>query len=373
MNNMNQMMGNMNMNQPGMSSTLMTNFAMDDTAMKIKAIIEPYNKQIIELQNIIRQKDFEISVLKEKLNAYKNNQMNINNNQMGMGMNNINQMGMGMNINNNQMGMNINNNQMGMGMNNNNNQMGMNMNNNLMGMNMMNQNIMNNQMPPINPILMNDKPMWMWHYNNLNDNQNLNNGNNSSNKINIIFEYKEKNSNTLILCEYYEKIRDVVKRFFDKIGIESKHYNYYKFIFNCKNLNMDLTVSENGMTNNSRIIVIKTQDVRNNFNISLEQNKENNEDKVGRKIHIIFMTVQGVKTNIIFDANNSVGDLLKLYLKRMDRQDLISSLMEGSTKIVFVWNAIQLKINDTTKVKDVFKNNVSQKIVVNDIDGLIGA
>ena len=44
---MNQMMGNMsmNMNQTGMSSTLMTNFAMDDTAMKLKAIIEPYEKK----------------------------------------------------------------------------------------------------------------------------------------------------------------------------------------------------------------------------------------------------------------------------------------------------------------------------------------
>ena len=146
MNNMNQMMmRNMNMNQEGMSSTFMTNFAMDDTAMKIKAIIDPYEKKIIDLEKIIRQKDFEILVLKEKLNTYKNTQMNINNNQMGMGMNN-NQMGMGMNMGNN-----------------------MNMN---MNMDMMNQNIMNNQMPQINPMLMNDQPMWMWHYNNLNENQN---------------------------------------------------------------------------------------------------------------------------------------------------------------------------------------------------------
>ena len=130
---MNQMMGNMNMNQGGMSSTFMTNFAMDNTAMKIKAIIDPYEKKIIDLEKIIRQKDFEILVLKEKLNTYKNTQMNINNNQMGMGMNN-NQMGMGMN--NNQMGMGMNNNQMGMGMNN--NQMGMGMNNNQMGMGMNN-------------------------------------------------------------------------------------------------------------------------------------------------------------------------------------------------------------------------------------------
>ena len=160
MNNMNQMMGNMsmNMNQTGMSSTLMTNFAMDDTAMKIKAIIDPYEKKIIDLEKIIRQKDFEILVLKEKLNNYKNFQMNINNNQMGMNNNNQMNMGnqMGMGMNNNQIGMNMGN-QMDMGINMNmGNQIGMNMGND-MSMNMMNQNMMNNQMPPMmNPMVMND-------------------------------------------------------------------------------------------------------------------------------------------------------------------------------------------------------------------------
>ena len=146
---MNQMIGNMNMNmnQAVISSTLMTNFAMDDTAMKIKAIIDPYEKKIIDLEKIIRQKDFEILLLKEKLNNYKNSQMN-NNNQIGMGMND------------NQMGMGMNNNPMGMGMNMG-NQMGINMGND-MNMHMMNQNMMNIQMPPMmNPMMMNDKPMWM--------------------------------------------------------------------------------------------------------------------------------------------------------------------------------------------------------------------
>ena len=70
--NMN-MMGNMNMNPMGMNNQLMTNFAMDDTAMKIKAIIDPYEKKISELEKIIKQKDFEILVLKEKLNNFTNN------------------------------------------------------------------------------------------------------------------------------------------------------------------------------------------------------------------------------------------------------------------------------------------------------------
>ena len=376
MNNMNQMMGNMNMNmnQAGMSSTLMTNFAMDDTAMKIKAIIDPYEKKIIDLEKIIRQKDFEILVLKEKLNNYKNFQMNINNNQMGMNNNNQMNMGnqMGMGMNNNQIGMNMGN-QMDMGINMNmGNQIGMNMGND-MNMNMMNQNMMNNQMPPMmNPMMMNNKPMWMWHYNNLNDNQNLNDENNSSNKINIIFK-SDNSSSILIICDFTEKISEVIKRYFIKAGIDSKYHKYFKFIYNAKNINMDLTVAESGIANNSNIFVIKIQNVmipRNDINTNSEQKKENEEEK---RINIRFNTTQGTTTSISFNENGSIGDLIKLYLKTVDRPDLISSLMNGDKSIAFLWNANKLDINDTKKAKDFFKGVNIPRIVVNDINNSIGA
>ena len=53
---MNPMFGNMN--SMGMTNQMMTNFAMDETALKIKAIIDPYEKKISELQKIIQKKDF---------------------------------------------------------------------------------------------------------------------------------------------------------------------------------------------------------------------------------------------------------------------------------------------------------------------------
>ena len=86
MNNMGMMMNN----QPNL---------MDQTAMNIKQIIQPYENKIRELEEIIKQKDFEIIVLKQKLNKGNNN-----NNFMGMNpmanMMNMN-MGMGMEQNNN--------------------------------------------------------------------------------------------------------------------------------------------------------------------------------------------------------------------------------------------------------------------------------
>ena len=57
---MNPMFGNMN--SMGMTNQMMTNFAMDETALKIKAIIDPYENKISELQKIIQKKDFEILV-----------------------------------------------------------------------------------------------------------------------------------------------------------------------------------------------------------------------------------------------------------------------------------------------------------------------
>ena len=69
------MMNNMmNMNQNGMNNfgmnPIMNGFQMDQTALNVKSIVEPYENKIRELEEIIKQKDFEITVLKQKL---KNN------------------------------------------------------------------------------------------------------------------------------------------------------------------------------------------------------------------------------------------------------------------------------------------------------------
>jgi len=90
---MNNMMFNFNqmgMNNPMMGMNNQQNqmngmMMMDETAQNIKNIIQPYENRIRELEEIIKQKDFEIIVLKQKLT---NNMPNINNmNPMMMNMN----------------------------------------------------------------------------------------------------------------------------------------------------------------------------------------------------------------------------------------------------------------------------------------------
>ena len=93
---MNQMgINQMMMNQMGLNPMIINNqpnqinqIGMDNTTLNIKNIVQPYENKIKELEEIIRQKDFQISVLKEKLSNFNFNQnqginvpnFNINNN-----------------------------------------------------------------------------------------------------------------------------------------------------------------------------------------------------------------------------------------------------------------------------------------------------
>ena len=88
----NQMMG-MNNQMMGMNNQMvgMNNQMNDDISSRIKIIIEPYEKKIKDLEDQLRQKDFEIVVLKEKL--FKAEKNSLNDNFQGMNPFNMN-MGM---------------------------------------------------------------------------------------------------------------------------------------------------------------------------------------------------------------------------------------------------------------------------------------
>ena len=71
----------MGINPIGMNNQ-MNSIGVDQTTINIKNIVKPYEDKIKELEETIRKKDFEITVLKQKLN-----QQNSNINVMNMGVN----------------------------------------------------------------------------------------------------------------------------------------------------------------------------------------------------------------------------------------------------------------------------------------------
>ena len=85
-----------NFNQKGMNNPIMgmynqqnqmNGMMMDKTAQNLKNIIQPYENRIRELEEIIKQKDFEILVLKQKLNNNNLNNNNMNSMMINMNMN----------------------------------------------------------------------------------------------------------------------------------------------------------------------------------------------------------------------------------------------------------------------------------------------
>ena len=322
--NMNPMMGNMNMNQMGMSNQLMTNLVMDETAMKIRAIVEPYEKKIIELEKIVRQKDFEITVLKEKLSKSKNNEMNMDSNQMGMI--------------------------------------------NPMNMNNMN-NIMNMNMNMMNPMMMNNQVNWMNNYN-IENNNNINLGifnNNKNNinqginpKLNVIFIYENKEYKELFNIE--EKTKTVIKRFCKRVGINN--YREKNFFFNDKRINLDLTFSENGIINNSKILVVNPE-IHGIDNVS-------NKTSSKLKYNIGFSNTSGLKINIIESSETSICTVIKKYFIRIGKIDDLIELLYDKHYISFLYNGQKININDKTEVKDYFRLDTHPKIFVYDTQNLIG-
>ena len=285
----NQMMG---MNNPMMG---MNNQMNDDITTRIKTIVEPYEKKIKELEEQIRQKDFEIAVLKEK--CYQAEKNNINNNFQG--------------INPFQIPMGMNNIDIGLGM------------------------------PPM---------------------VNMNNNNEYSDIITLIF--RGINDIKIIQkCFIDDEFGFVQKKILKKINNPSNIQ--LKFIFNAKNTIPNLTVSELGMTDNAHIFIVKKSNNNSNTsNISLKS-----QESSSFKIRIMFKTSQGSLLNIPFDNEISIGSALQKYLIRVNREDLIKSNQE---KIVFIYNASKLSINDNRRLKDIILGDQAT-IMVNDISNLIGA
>ena len=202
------------------------------------------------------------------------------------------------------------------------------------------------------------------NYNINNINNNIEDNNINNNYWNIIFDYKNIKYNEM--CNPEEIVKNAIKRWCNKYRIR---YKNHKFIFNAKYLNENLKICQTGLSNMSIINV--------NEKFSKDQNnEESDEEEIEYRkniTNIIFKTTQGVTTYVLINSEESIGKLLLKYLTRIGRQDLIIENPNNLGKICFLYNAYQLKFNDNTKIKDFFKGNPNPKVVVNDVDNLIGA
>ena len=78
--------------------------------------------------------------------------------------------------------------------------------------------------------------------------------------------------------------------------------------------------------------------------------------------NINFKTTLGNKTTIEIDKNNTIDELLKQYMKKIDK-----SIIDNSDEsLFFTYNAEKLEFGDDRKIEDVFSTNNNPTILVSE-------
>ena len=230
--------------------------------------------------------------------------------------------------------------------------------------------------------------------------ENLNIYYNINKNINESFNIQSKNYETLNNLKEINN-KDILKDI-TKIIEEKNLGNKFKYIFDIytlMNIKDDKNYSEDDENNElSKQIGINNQNMINNnypmemgigmpgsmmfnpMNPTISNQMNNNDEELLKgyqkpipepsptKKKIIFKTSQGVTTELEVDPLITIDELLKNYLKRVGREDLIGD-KKGS--IVFIFNGCQVKFGDKTTVKENFKDNKFPEIVVFDDNCLI--
>ncbi len=97
---------------------------------------------------------------------------------------------------------------------------------------------------------------------------------------------------------------------------------------------------------------------------------QNNINNQNRKINLCFATIQGSRIMMKINPDDTVDEVLKKYLLRVNLDHLINKV-DG--KITFILSAQSLKFGDQRKIKDVAMIGNMNQILVNDTANLIGA
>ena len=78
---------------------------------------------------------------------------------------------------------------------------------------------------------------------------------------------------------------------------------------------------------------------------------------------INFKTTLGNKTTLEIDKNYSIDELLKKYLVKINKSDIINNTEES---LYFTYNAEKLEFGDLRKIEDVFASNNNPTVLVSE-------
>ena len=124
---------------------------------------------------------------------------------------------------------------------------------------------------------------------------------------------------------------------------------------NFNNFDMGNNMMMNNINNNNFGIPI------NNWQNMMNYNELNNNSFFNDRLkkNVIFQDEQGHSTNMSFNYDTTIDEMLKKYIKRINRPDLYVN-----NKIYFLYNAERIRFGDKTPIKVFFKNAHIPKVYV---------
>ena len=155
----------------------------------------------------------------------------------------------------------------------------------------------------------------------------------------------------------------------ENIGIQIQNIgNQIKNMNNMNNMNNNNIIPNNNIMMSNQMLGLNLMGMNNNdeewlkgFKMGVEEANEEEEYDSSPKINILFKTTQGVTHTIVYKYGTTIDEVLKKYLYRINRPELINE----KGKFCFLFNARQLKFGDKTKVEDFFKGISNPNVVVN--------
>ena len=161
---------------------------------------------------------------------------------------------------------------------------------------------------------------------------------------------------TSIVFDYGTTMDEVLKKYWERIGKpENIHSNRFCFLFNAKKINYGIKTPVEQyfkFDDNPRVIVYEV------LNCPSEP-----------VIFVKFRSTTGSSLELFYPISNSVDDLLNLFVREVGKPGLKNDI---PNKLCFLYNAKQMKPGDKTTLKNFFKNDKNPKVVVNDINNLLG-
>ena len=163
--------------------------------------------------------------------------------------------------------------------------------------------------------------------------------------------------------------QEQIKQFSNLLGELNAHLvKINNIVFEMNNIMNKLNNKSNSIENdfmeqmNDLLKRINNMNYNSKLKVSYDDinNTSNNLNEVK---NIIFKTTLGAKTTIEINNTNTIDELLKQYLCKINRSDLINNTEES---LYFTYNAEKLEFGDKRKIDEVFATNPNPTVLVSE-------